>query len=63
MSSDDFSKQQYISLRAEISESKSRVFWLLIVGIFLVLASGYLAAAPDPRVRVRTRNRYMSAVI
>lgn len=45
MSSDDFSKQQYISLRAEISESKSRVFWLLIVGIFLVLASGYLAAS------------------
>jgi uncharacterized membrane protein YfcA len=44
MTPDDFSKQQYIALRAEISESKARVFWLLIVGMFLVLASGYLAA-------------------
>lgn len=44
MSTDDFSKQQYVTLRAEISESKSRVFWLLIVGMLLVLTSGYLAA-------------------
>jgi hypothetical protein len=44
MNTDDFSKQQYITLRAEISESKARVFWLLIVGMLLVLASGYLAA-------------------
>ena len=44
MITDEFSKQQYATLRAEISESKSRIFWLLIVGIFLVLASGYLAA-------------------
>lgn len=44
MNSDEFSKQQYITLRAEISESKARVFWLLILGVFLVLASGYLAA-------------------
>lgn len=45
MSPDEFSKQQYVALRAEISESKSRVFWLLITGMFLVLVSGYLAAA------------------
>jgi uncharacterized membrane protein YfcA len=44
MSTDDFSKQQYVTLRAEISESKARVFWLLLTGIVLVLASGYLAA-------------------
>jgi uncharacterized membrane protein (DUF485 family) len=44
MSTDDFSQQQYVTLRAEISESKSRIFWLLIVGMLLVLASGYLAA-------------------
>lgn len=44
MSPDDFSKQQYIALRAEISESKARVFWLLIAGMFLVLAAGYMAA-------------------
>ena len=44
MTPDEFSKQQYMALRAEISESKARVFWLLIVGMFLVLASGYLAA-------------------
>lgn len=44
MNSDEFSKQQYITLRAEISESKARVFWLLILGIFLVMAAGYLAA-------------------
>ena len=45
MITDEFSKQQYVTLRAEISESKARIFWLLIVGILLVLASGYLAAA------------------
>jgi uncharacterized membrane protein YfcA len=44
MSPDEFSKQQYLALRAEISESKARVFWLLIVGMFLVLVSGYFAA-------------------
>jgi hypothetical protein len=44
MSTDEFSKQQYATLRAEISESKARVFWLLLTGIVLVLASGYLAA-------------------
>lgn len=44
MSPDEFSKQQYVALRAEISESKSRVFWLLIAGMFLVLVSGYFAA-------------------
>jgi hypothetical protein len=43
MDTNDFSKQQYITLRAEISESKSRVFWLLIVGMFIVLAAGYMA--------------------
>jgi hypothetical protein len=45
MAPDEFSKQQYVALRAEISESKARVFWLLIVGMFLVLTAGYLAAA------------------
>lgn len=44
MSTDDFSKQQYVALRAEISESKSRVFWLLLIGIALVFAAGYVAA-------------------
>lgn len=44
MSSDEFMKQQFLTLRAEISESKSRIFWILIIGISLVLAAGYLAA-------------------
>ncbi len=44
MTTDEFTKQQYVTLRAEISESKSRVFWLLIFGMLLVLASGYLVA-------------------
>jgi hypothetical protein len=44
MNTQEFSKQQYATLRAEISESKSRVFWLLIVGMLLVVAGGYLAA-------------------
>ena len=45
MNPEEFSKQQYVTLRAEIGESKARVFWLLIAGMLLVLASGYLAAA------------------
>jgi hypothetical protein len=44
MSTDDFMKQQYATLRDEIRESKARIFWLLIIGIVLVMASGYLAA-------------------
>mgnify|MGYP006908201682 CR=1 FL=1 len=44
MSTDEFLKHQYLTLRAEISESKSRIFWLVIIGVALVLISGYLAA-------------------
>jgi hypothetical protein len=44
MSTDDFMKQQYLALRDEIRESKARIFWLLIIGMFLVMVSGYLAA-------------------
>ena len=45
MTIDEFSKQQYVALRAEISESKARIFWLLIVGMALVIIGGYMAAA------------------
>jgi hypothetical protein len=44
MSTDDFMKQQYLTLRDEIRESKARIFWLLIIGMGLVLVAGYLAA-------------------
>ncbi|MEX2309940.1 MAG: hypothetical protein WD738_20375 [Pirellulales bacterium] len=44
MAPDDFMKQQYLTLRDEIRESKARIFWLLIIGMFLVMAAGYLAA-------------------
>jgi len=44
MSTEEFMKQQYLTLRAEISESKSRIFWLVIVGVLLVMVAGYLAA-------------------
>src|ERR1043165_6479508 len=42
--SDEFMKQQFLTLRDEIRESKARIFWLLIIGIVLVMVSGYLAA-------------------
>jgi hypothetical protein len=45
MPTEDFMKQQYLTLRDEIRESKARIFWLLIIGIFLVMAAGYLVAA------------------
>ena len=44
MTNDDFTKHQYLTLREEIRDSKSRIFWLLILGIVLVMVSGYLAA-------------------
>ena len=44
MATDDFMKQQYLTLRDEIRESKSRIFWLLIIGMVLVMVAGYLAA-------------------
>jgi hypothetical protein len=44
MATDEFMKQQYLTLRDEIRESKARIFWLLIMGIVLVMVSGYLAA-------------------
>ena len=44
MATDEFMKQQFLTLRDEIRESKARIFWLLIIGIVLVMVAGYLAA-------------------
>jgi hypothetical protein len=44
MSTDDFIKQQFLTLRDEIKDSKARIFWLLILGMVLVMAAGYLAS-------------------
>src|SRR4051812_29850101 len=44
MATDEFMKQQFLTLRDEIRESKARIFWLLIIGVVLVMAAGYLAA-------------------
>ena len=44
MNTDEFMRNQYQSLRDEIRESKAHIFWLLIVGMLLVMAAGYLAA-------------------
>jgi hypothetical protein len=44
MSNEEYVKQQFLTLRDEIMQSKARIFWLLIIGIVLVLLSGYLAA-------------------
>ena len=44
MNTDEFLKSQYVSLRDEIRESKAHIFWLLIVGMILVMSAGYLAA-------------------
>jgi len=44
MSNDEFMKQQFLTLRDEIRDSKARIFWLLIIGIVLVMVAGYLAA-------------------
>jgi hypothetical protein len=44
MATDEFMKQQFLTLRDEIRESKARIFWLLIIAIFLVVAAGYLSA-------------------
>ena len=45
MSSNEFLKQQYVALRSEIDASTSRMFWLLIIGMGLVMLSGYLVTA------------------
>jgi hypothetical protein len=44
MATDEFMKQQFLTLRDEIRESKTRIFWLLIIAMGLVMAAGYLAA-------------------
>lgn len=44
MSNEEFTKQQYLALLEEIRASKTRIFWLMILGIALVMISGYLAA-------------------
>ena len=44
MGTEEFMKQQFCALRDEIRDSKARIFWLLIIGIVLVMVSGYLAA-------------------
>jgi hypothetical protein len=42
MSNDEFVKQQYLALRKEIDDSTSRIFWLLILGMVMVMVSGYM---------------------
>lgn len=44
MVTDDFVLQEYLSLREEIRDSKARIFWLLLLGMFFVMMSGFLAA-------------------
>lgn len=44
MTTDEFVKQQFLTLRDEIRESKARIFWLLIISMALVVIAGYLAA-------------------
>jgi hypothetical protein len=43
MSSDEFMKQQYLTLRDEIRASKARIFVLLIMGTLLIPAAGFAA--------------------
>jgi uncharacterized membrane protein YfcA len=44
MNTDEFLRNQYLTLRDEIRESKTHIFWLLLSGMLLVMAAGYLAA-------------------
>jgi quinol-cytochrome oxidoreductase complex cytochrome b subunit len=44
MATDEFMKQQFLTLRDEIRDSKARIFWLMILGMALVMVAGYLAA-------------------
>lgn len=44
MTEEEFTLQQYLTLCEEIRTSKARIFWILILGILLVIAAGYLAA-------------------
>ena len=44
MNNDEFHKQMYLSLREEIRESRTRAFWVLIVGTLIVVSAGYLGA-------------------
>jgi hypothetical protein len=44
MATDEFMRQQFLTLRDEIRESKARIFWVLILGMALVLVCGYLAS-------------------
>ena len=44
MTDDEFTRQQYLTLCDEIRTAKARIFWLMIIGIGLVFAGGYLAA-------------------
>ncbi len=44
MSTDQFMLQQFLTLRDEIRDSKARIFWLLIIGVALVVLASFLAA-------------------
>lgn len=43
MSREEFLKQQYLTLRDEIRESKARLFRLLVLGALFVPAAGFIA--------------------
>lgn len=44
MNTDEFQKQMYLSLREEIRESKTRSFWILVLGTLIIVSAGYLGA-------------------
>ena len=47
MSADEFSKQQYLTLRDEIRASKARIFTILILGTLFVPAVSFVAQQYD----------------
>ena len=49
MSKEEFLKQQFVTLRGEIDACKNRTFWILIVGVFLILFAAYQATV-EPKI-------------
>jgi uncharacterized membrane protein YfcA len=49
MKEDEFLKQQFLTLRAEIQASKRRALWILMLGIILAVAAAFLAAV-EPKI-------------
>lgn len=50
MNSQEFCREQYLTLREEIKETKARIFWIAAIALFIAPAGHYVARTMDAQI-------------